>query len=223
MPVLAHRAPTRLTFPTAGVFQYVCALHQFLGQRGVIAVGQPLPSAAAGRIARRRPPPPRRRRRLTRGCQRHPAIGLTGLAGSDAGQSSYTPARDPHRPRRPLCHAPARGWLAARRHRGGRRRRVRGQVPGRRPGHRRAHRGGRGRLHRAAAGAARCRRSCSSTWRPTSARRSPTRRIRELLERSPGRNAGLRFLPHALPYRPGVSDPPDADDALRPSSGSTRW
>ncbi len=36
-----------LTFPSAGVFQYVCALHQFLGQRGVIAVGQPLPSAAA--------------------------------------------------------------------------------------------------------------------------------------------------------------------------------
>ncbi len=36
-----------LTFPTAGVFQYVCALHQFLGQHGVIAVGQPLPSAVA--------------------------------------------------------------------------------------------------------------------------------------------------------------------------------
>ncbi len=41
-------APTSytLTFPTAGAFPYVCALHQFLGQRGVIAVGQPLPSAA---------------------------------------------------------------------------------------------------------------------------------------------------------------------------------
>jgi plastocyanin len=42
-------APTSytLSFPTAGAFPYVCALHQFLGQRGVIAVGQPLPSAAA--------------------------------------------------------------------------------------------------------------------------------------------------------------------------------
>ena len=37
----------------------------------------------------------------------------------------------------------------------------------------------------------------------------PDPEIRELLERSPGRNAGLRFLPHALPFRPGVSDPPD--------------
>ena len=40
-----------LTFPTAGTFGYVCALHQFLGQRGVIAVGQPLPSAAPGSAA----------------------------------------------------------------------------------------------------------------------------------------------------------------------------
>ncbi len=42
-------APTSytLTFPAAGSFGYVCALHQFLGQRGVIAVGQPLPSAGA--------------------------------------------------------------------------------------------------------------------------------------------------------------------------------
>jgi hypothetical protein len=37
----------------------------------------------------------------------------------------------------------------------------------------------------------------------------PDPEIRELLERSPGRNAGLRFLPHSLPFRPGVSDPPD--------------
>ncbi len=39
-------APTAytLTFPTAGQFGYVCALHQFLGQHGVIAVGQPLSS-----------------------------------------------------------------------------------------------------------------------------------------------------------------------------------
>jgi plastocyanin len=36
-----------LTFPDAGTFEYICALHQFLGQRGVIAVGQPLPSAGA--------------------------------------------------------------------------------------------------------------------------------------------------------------------------------
>ena len=41
----------------------------------------------------------------------------------------------------------------------------------------------------------------------------PDPEIRELLERSPGRNAGLRFLPHALPFRPGVSDPPDAATA----------
>jgi plastocyanin len=41
-------APTSysLTFPKAGAFPYVCALHYFLGQHGVIAVGQPLPSAA---------------------------------------------------------------------------------------------------------------------------------------------------------------------------------
>ena len=37
----------------------------------------------------------------------------------------------------------------------------------------------------------------------------PDPEIRELLERSPGRNAGLRFLSHALPFRPGVSEPPD--------------
>jgi plastocyanin len=34
-----------LTFPDAGTFGYICALHQFLGQLGTIAVGQPLPSA----------------------------------------------------------------------------------------------------------------------------------------------------------------------------------
>ncbi len=42
-------APTAysLTFPSVGVFPYVCALHQFLGQTGVIAVGAPLPRGAA--------------------------------------------------------------------------------------------------------------------------------------------------------------------------------
>ena len=35
-----------LTFPKAGTFEYVSAPYQALGQRGVIAVGQPLPSAA---------------------------------------------------------------------------------------------------------------------------------------------------------------------------------
>jgi len=39
-------APTAysLTFPSTGVFPYVCALHQFLGHTGIIAVGAPLPS-----------------------------------------------------------------------------------------------------------------------------------------------------------------------------------
>ena len=39
-------APTSytLTFPTAGVFNYICAEHQDVGHVGVIAVGQPLPS-----------------------------------------------------------------------------------------------------------------------------------------------------------------------------------
>jgi len=44
---------------------------------------------------------------------------------------------------------------------------------------------------------------------PDFGRAEPDPEIRELLERSPGRNAGLRFLPNALPFRPGVSDPPD--------------
>ncbi len=48
---------------------------------------------------------------------------------------------------------------------------------------------------------------------PDFGRAEPDPEIRELLERSPGRNAGLRFLPNALPFRPGVSDPPDADTA----------
>ena len=46
---------------------------------------------------------------------------------------------------------------------------------------------------------------------PDFGRAEPDPEIRELLERSPGLNAGLRFLPHALPYRPGVTEPP-ADD-----------
>ncbi len=46
---------------------------------------------------------------------------------------------------------------------------------------------------------------------PDLGRAEPDPEIRELLERSPGSNAALRFLPGALPYRPGVSDPPDAD------------
>jgi hypothetical protein len=37
----------------------------------------------------------------------------------------------------------------------------------------------------------------------------PDPEIRELLERSAGLNAGLDFLPGALPYRPRVDDPPD--------------
>ncbi len=50
-------APTSytLTFPDAGTFAYVCTLHQFLGQRGVIAVGEPLQSA--GTPARPSGPP----------------------------------------------------------------------------------------------------------------------------------------------------------------------
>lgn len=40
-----------LTFPTAGVFGYVCALHQQFGQVGTIAVGAPLPSGAPGASA----------------------------------------------------------------------------------------------------------------------------------------------------------------------------
>jgi hypothetical protein len=38
----------------------------------------------------------------------------------------------------------------------------------------------------------------------------PDAEIRELLERSAGLNAGLDFLPGALPYRPRVDAPPDA-------------
>jgi len=41
-------------------------------------------------------------------------------------------------------------------------------------------------------------------------RAEPDQEIRELLERSPGLNAGLDFLPGALPFRPAVSDPPSA-------------
>ena len=48
---------------------------------------------------------------------------------------------------------------------------------------------------------------------PDFGRAEPDPEIRELLGRSPGMNAGLRFLPHALPFRPGVSDPPDAATA----------
>ena len=59
----------------------------------------------------------------------------------------------------------------------------------------------------------RCRRSCSWTWHADFGRAEPDPEIRELLERSAGLNAGLRFLPHALPFRPGVSEPPDADTA----------
>ena len=44
-------------------------------------------------------------------------------------------------------------------------------------------------------------------------RAEPDPEIRELLERSAGLNAGLRFLPNALPFRPGVSEPPGADTA----------
>ncbi|MBX3031666.1 MAG: aminotransferase class I and II [Chloroflexi bacterium] len=44
---------------------------------------------------------------------------------------------------------------------------------------------------------------------PDLGRAEPDPEIRELLERSPGTNAALRFLPGALPYRPGVSEPPD--------------
>ncbi len=48
---------------------------------------------------------------------------------------------------------------------------------------------------------------------PDFGRAEPDPEIRELLERSPGLNAGLRFLPNALPFRPGVSEPPAADTA----------
>jgi hypothetical protein len=48
---------------------------------------------------------------------------------------------------------------------------------------------------------------------PDFGRAEPDAEIRELLERSAGLNAGLRFLPHALPFRPGVSEPPDVDTA----------
>ena len=48
---------------------------------------------------------------------------------------------------------------------------------------------------------------------PDFGRAEPDPEIRELLERSAGLNAGLRFLPHALPFRPGVTEPPDADTA----------
>lgn len=48
---------------------------------------------------------------------------------------------------------------------------------------------------------------------PGFGRAEPDPEIRELIERSPGRNAGLRFLPHALPWRPGVSTPPGPDVA----------
>ncbi len=48
---------------------------------------------------------------------------------------------------------------------------------------------------------------------PEFGRAEPDPEIRELLERSSGTNMGLRFLPHALPFRPGVSDPPRADMA----------
>src|SRR4051812_14822249 len=46
---------------------------------------------------------------------------------------------------------------------------------------------------------------------PDFGRAEPDPEIRELLERSPGLNAGLAFLPNALPFRPGVSEPPDPD------------
>ena len=47
-----------LTFPAAGTFPYICALHVFLGQQGVIAVGQPLPSAAAEPVGSEAPASP---------------------------------------------------------------------------------------------------------------------------------------------------------------------
>lgn len=37
--------------------------------------------------------------------------------------------------------------------------------------------------------------------------------VRELIERSGGRNLGVDFLPGALPFRPGVSPAPDGDTA----------
>jgi hypothetical protein len=43
------------------------------------------------------------------------------------------------------------------------------------------------------------------------AKAEPDQEIRDLLERSAGRNAGLDFLPGALPYRPIVDAPPDPD------------
>jgi hypothetical protein len=45
---------------------------------------------------------------------------------------------------------------------------------------------------------------------PALARAEPDHEIRDLLGRSGGLNAGLDFLPGALPYRPRVEAPPDA-------------
>jgi hypothetical protein len=46
---------------------------------------------------------------------------------------------------------------------------------------------------------------------PELGRAEPDAEIRELLTRSAGLNAGLDFLPGALPYRPAVDPPPAAD------------
>ena len=204
-------APTSytLTFPTAGAFPYVCALHQFLGQRGVIAVGQPLPSAApAGSLPRRPRPAP--------GAEpagaAAPSIGDPALAGSDAGQCSYTP---------PVMRIVRAARYATPLREGGSLPAVieaddgveyvvkfRGAGQG--------------------TGALIAEVVAGSIARvlglavpeivlvdlgPGFGQAEPDPEIRELLERSPGRNAGLRFLSHALPFRPGVSDPPDAETA----------
>ena len=88
-PVRGRRPRTRSPSPLRATFPYVCALHQFLGQRGVIAVGQPLPSAAAGSPRGPRHLPPARRADAP-GATRPHHRSDDRLAGSDAGQSPYT-------------------------------------------------------------------------------------------------------------------------------------